>query len=99
MGRADQTTKVKGMFVHPEQVAAVLARHPEVSKGRLVVDRAGGVDAMTLHCEVEGGSEGLAEAVAESLRAVCKLKGRVELAPPGSLADDGKVIDDAREIG
>ena len=99
MGRADQATKVKGMFVHPEQVAAVLARHPEVSKGRLVVDRAGGVDAMTLHCEVEGGSEGLAEAVAESLRAVCKLKGRVELAPPGSLADDGKVIDDVRELG
>ncbi len=97
LGRADQTTKVKGMFVHPSQVAEVLKRHPEVKKGRLVVDRRAGRDVMTLFCEVEGeGDEQLAAAIAETTQSVCKLKGEVAFAEPGSLADDGKVIDDVR---
>ncbi|MGF1610652.1 MAG: phenylacetate--CoA ligase family protein [Kiloniellales bacterium] len=101
LGRADQTTKVKGIFVHPAQVAEVVKRHPEVGKARLEVTRAGDSDAMRLLCEVEGGAQGseggLAEAVGASLQAVCKLKGAVELAPPGSLPNDGKVIDDQRK--
>ncbi len=97
MGRADQTTKVKGMFVHPRQVAEVVARHGEISKARLVVVREGAADVMTLMCESESSGEGLAGAIAESLQAVTKLKGRAELVTPGSLANDGKVIEDARE--
>jgi phenylacetate-CoA ligase len=93
LGRADQTTKVKGMFVHPNQIADVLKRHPEIVKARLVVDREDGRDVMTLHCETEGVN---AAAVGESLQAVCKLKGRVEAAAPGALPNDGKVIDDVR---
>ena len=96
MGRADQATKVKGMFVHPSQVAEVLKRHPEIGKGRLVVDQEDGRDVMTLHCEVDGGDDALAAAIAATVQAVCKLKGRVTLAAPGSLANDGKVIEDAR---
>ena len=98
MGRADQTTKVKGMFVHPEQVAQVLARHPEVSRGRLVVEQEDGRDVMTLHCEVSGAADGLTAAIIETLQAVCKLRGRVSIVPPGSLSDDGKVIDDQRDL-
>ena len=98
LGRADQTTKIKGLFVHPTQVAAVLARHPEVGKARLVVDRVENVDVMTLYCEVAGKPPGLAAALAESLQAVCKLKGRVEFARVGGLANDGKVIDDVRKL-
>jgi phenylacetate-CoA ligase len=96
MGRADQTTKVKGMFVHPEQVAAVLKRHPEIGRARLVVTNPDGNDLMTLHCEA-GGQEGLAVAVAASIRDITKLRGEVALVPPGSLANDGKVIEDARK--
>ena len=96
MGRADQTTKIKGMFVHPEQVNQTTARHPEILKGRLVVDNVDGKDIMTLNCEVEGSPEGLAEAVASTMQAVCKLNGSVEFVAPGSLANDGKVIDDVR---
>jgi phenylacetate-CoA ligase len=97
MGRADQTTKVRGMFVHPAQVAAVLARHPELGRGRLVIDQADNRDSMTLRCELAGAApEGLAAAVAESLRDVCKLRGEVELVATGSLPNDGKVIDDIR---
>ena len=98
MGRADQTTKVKGMFVHPEQIAQVLARHPEVGKGRLVVERHDDVDVMTLHCEVAGAADGLTAAIVGTLQAICKLRGRVSIVPPGSLADDGKVIDDRRDL-
>ena len=94
LGRADQTTKVKGMFVHPEQVAEVLARFPAITKGRLVVEQEDGADVMTLHYEAEVEVDGLAEA----LQAVCRLKGRVARAAPGSLAGDGKVIDDRREL-
>ena len=97
MGRADQTTKVRGMFVHPSQVAEVLGRHPEVGRGRLVVDSVDHRDLMTLHCEVAGEKpEGLDLAVAASLRDVCKLRGEVRLVESGALPNDGKVIDDVR---
>ncbi len=98
MGRADQTTKVKGMFVHPRQVAEVARRHPEVQKARLVVEREGpATDVMTLHCEVaDPAATGLAAAIAESVQAVCKLKGQVRLVAAGDLPNDGKVIEDAR---
>ena len=97
LGRADQTTKVKGMFVHPGQVAAVLKRHPEVGRGRLVVDNPDLNDRMTLHCEVEAPPAGLAEAIAASIRELTKLRGEVCLCAAGSLANDGKVIDDLRQ--
>ncbi len=100
LGRADQTTKIKGMFVHPGQVAQVVKRHPEVVRARLVVARDGEADTMTLRCEVAGGAdESLAGAIAETLQAVCKLKGQVTLEAPGTLPNDGKVIDDARDYG
>ena len=96
MGRADQTAKVKGMFVHPEQVAEVVKRHPEVLRARLEVDREGQSDVMTLRCEVDQAGEGLAEALARSLQDVCKLRGAVALCAPGELPNDGKVIADLR---
>jgi phenylacetate-CoA ligase len=97
MGRADQTTKVRGMFVHPSQVAAVLERHPQALKGRLVVDSVDNKDVMTLHCEVQGTPpDSLAEAIAGSVRELCKLRAEIVFAAPGSLANDGKVIDDVR---
>jgi len=97
MGRADQTTKVKGMFVHPSQVAEVLKRHREVAKARLVVDSATGQDRMTLRCESAGGDEALARAIVETIRDVTKLRGEVELVKPGELPNDGKVIEDTRK--
>ncbi len=100
MGRADQTTKVKGMFVHPAQIAEVLRRHPEVTRGRLVVDNHDNLDVMTLRCEAGHASEALAGSLANSLastlREVCKLRGEVELVEPGVLPNDGKVIEDIR---
>ena len=96
MGRADQTTKVRGMFVHPSQVAEVVRRHAEVVRARLVVTSADNQDVMTLRCEVEEGGSGIGGAVAASLRDVCKLRGHVEIVAQGSLANDGKVIEDAR---
>ena len=96
MGRADQTTKVKGMFVHPEQVAEIGMRHPEIHRMRLVVDNPGGQDRMVLHCEIEAGSEVLDKAVVSSLREVTKLRGEVAFSAPGGLPNDGKVIEDSR---
>lgn len=97
MGRADQTTKVRGMFVHPSQVAAIVKRHAEVLKARLVIGSADNQDSMTLRCEVsKEPSEALRAAIAESIRDLCKLRGQVEFDAPGSLANDGKVIDDIR---
>lgn len=96
LGRADQTTKVKGMFVHPEQVADIARRHPEIGRLRLVVDNPGGQDRMVLHCEVAGDGEGLAAAVVASLRDVTKLRGEVVFAATGALPNDGKVIEDNR---
>jgi phenylacetate-CoA ligase len=98
MGRADQVTKVKGMFVHPAQIAEVLKRHTEVAKARLIVDRVDHNDVMTLRCEAAGDAA-LATRIGESIQAICKLKGEVELVAPGSLPNDGKVIDDVRKIG
>lgn len=96
MGRADQTTKVKGMFVHPSQINQIVARHPGVIKARLVVSQENAQDVMTLNCEVEDDDEGLVSAIVETLQSVCKVRGRVEVVEPGSLANDGKVIDDVR---
>jgi len=96
LGRADQTTKVRGMFVHPGQVAEIARRHPELGRVRLVVSGEMANDLMTLRAEVAGAPEGLAERVALSLREVTKLRGEVALLPPGSLPNDGKVIEDAR---
>ena len=96
MGRADQTTKVKGMFVHPEQVAEVLRRHPEVLRARLEVERDGQSDVMTLRCEVARPAEGLSDAVGRSLADICKLRGAVAFCDPGELPNDGKVIADLR---
>jgi phenylacetate-CoA ligase len=99
MGRADQTTKVKGMFVHPGEIAEVGRRHPELGRLRLVVARAGEQDAMTLKAECAAPAPALREAVAATLRAVTKLGGEVELVAPGSLPNDGKVIADERPVG
>jgi phenylacetate-coenzyme A ligase PaaK-like adenylate-forming protein len=99
MGRADQTTKVKGMFVHPSHVAQVARRHPELGRVRLAVTRESEQDVMTLYAEYAGSGEGLTDAVATSLQSVTKLKGRVSLVEPGSLPNDGKVIADERPIG
>ena len=97
MGRADQTTKVRGMFVHPRQVAEVVQRHPEIARARLSVDSSDARDRMVLQCEVAGdGDDALIGAIAESLQAVCKLRGEVKLVAPGSLPNDGKVIEDLR---
>ena len=98
LGRADQTTKVKGMFVHPEQVAEVAKRHAGVGRVRLVVGRAGEQDIMTLHAEAQDDA-GLKAKLAETLQAVTKLKGEVEIVAPGSLPNDGKVIADERTYG
>jgi phenylacetate-CoA ligase len=97
LGRADQTTKVKGLFVHPSQVAAVVRRHPEVVKARLVVDNPDGNDRMTLHVEVPANQSSHADAIVASIREVTKLRGEVAFRAPGELPNDGKVIDDVRK--
>ena len=96
MGRADQTTKVKGMFIHPSQIADIARRHPELGRLRLIVGRDGEQDAMTLQAECANQSLDLADAVAVTLQTVCKVRGTIGLVDPGSLANDGKVIDDQR---
>jgi phenylacetate-CoA ligase len=102
MGRADQTVKVRGMFVHPSQVADVLRRHPEIGRARLVIEGEMANDRMTLRAETAAGSggaaapAGLAEALAASVRDITKLRCDVVLVPPASLPNDGKVIEDAR---
>jgi phenylacetate-CoA ligase len=96
MGRADQTTKVKGMFVRPEQVAEIGQRHPRLGRMRLVVARSGESDVMTLKAESADRDATLSAALAETLRAITKLGGTVELIAPGSLPNDGKVIEDTR---
>ncbi|HTT09687.1 MAG TPA: AMP-binding protein [Burkholderiaceae bacterium] len=99
MGRADQTTKVKGMFIRPQQLAEVALRHPELGRLRLVVTRSGEADIMTLKAECTRPSESMSTAVAETLRSLTKLGGAVELLAPGTLPNDGKVIEDARPVG
>jgi phenylacetate-CoA ligase len=97
LGRADQTTKIKGMFVHPSQVAQIVTRHPEIVRARLVVDNPEGADRMKLHVEIPGNASSNAEAIVASIRDITKLRGEVEFHPPGTLANDGKVIEDARK--
>jgi len=96
MGRADQTTKVRGMFVHPSQVAEVVRRHPEIARARLVIEGEMANDRMTLRIEAGNAPEGLASAVAASVRDVTKLRAEVVMVAAGGLPNDGKVIEDAR---
>jgi len=96
MGRADQTTKVRGMFVHPSQVADVVRRHPEIQRARLVISGTTGSDRMVLKVESRVRGEELSARIAESMRDVTKLRGDVEWAEAGALPNDGKVIDDIR---
>jgi len=96
MGRADQTTKVKGMFVRPEQIAEIGKRHAELGRLRLVVTRQNETDAMTLRAECSTPNEQLKSDITATLRSVTKLGGNVELASPGSLPNDGKIIADER---
>ena len=98
LGRADQSTKVRGMFVHPSDVAEIVRRHPEVKKARLVVSGERADDRMSLEVEVEGAApEGLAERIAGTIREVTKLRGEVTIRAPGRLPNDGKVIEDTRK--
>ena len=99
MGRADQSTKVRAMFVTPKQVNEIVRRHPEIARARLVVSGEAGNDQMTLKCEVRSRPAGLAEALVASIRDVTKLRGDVELLESGSLPNDGKVIEDLRKYG
>jgi phenylacetate-CoA ligase len=99
MGRADQATKVKGMFVRPEQVAEIGRRHPELQRLRLVVTREGEADFMTLWAETGAASDDLSAGVGATLQSVTKLKGRVVLVAPGELPNDGKVVADERRLG
>jgi len=96
MGRADQTAKVRGMFLHPSQVADIARRHAEIVRARVIVEGEMASDRMTFKAEVRNQPEGLAEAIAASVRDVTKLRADVVLAAPGSLPNDGKVIEDAR---
>jgi phenylacetate-CoA ligase len=93
MGRADQTTKIKGMFVRPEQVAALVAHHAEITKARVIASRSGEQDAMTVQIESPGGDT---DTYAQSVASLLKLKGEVQVVPPGSLPKDGLVIEDQR---
>lgn len=99
MGRADQTAKIKGMFVRPEQVAEIAKRHAEIAKLRLVVGRANETDTMTLKAEIYAEPAGFVDAVSSTLQQVTKLKGAVEILPLGALPNDGKVIADERPVG
>ncbi|MCP1200274.1 phenylacetate--CoA ligase family protein [Notoacmeibacter sp. MSK16QG-6] len=99
MGRADQTTKVRGMFVHPAQVARIIAPYKSIDRARLIVTEQEGHDMLTLHVEAEGEPNGLAERLAEALRAECRLRGDVVFDSPGTLPNDGKVVDDRRQLG
>ena len=97
MGRADQSTKVRAMFVTPRQVNDIVRRHPEILRARLVVEGEAGDDRMTLKCEMRERLQGAAEAIVASIREVTKLRGDVQLVEPGSLPNDGKVIEDLRK--
>ena len=99
MGRADQSTKVRAMFVTPRQINDIVRRHPEIVRARLVVEGDAGNDRMTLKCEVRQRLQSIAEAIVASIRDVTKLRGDVELVEPGSLPNDGKVIEDLRKYG
>ena len=93
MGRADQTTKIKGMFVRPEQVAALVARHDGIGRARVIASREDEADVMTVRIEAAGAEP---DHFAGTVSEVLKLRGRIEIVPPGSLPNDGKVIEDQR---
>ena len=97
MGRADQTAKVRGMFIHPEQVNKIVQRHAEISRARLTINWIDEADQITLQCETSGADQSLNAAIRDSIREICKLRGEVELLEPGSLPNDGIVIDDIRK--
>ena len=97
MGRADQSTKVRAMFVTPKQVNEIVRRHGEIVRARLIVSGEPGADQMALKCEVRERPAGLTEAIVTSIREITKLRGEVELVEPGSLPNDGKVIEDLRK--
>ncbi|SDW92113.1 phenylacetate--CoA ligase family protein [Roseicitreum antarcticum] len=96
MGRADQTTKIKGMFVRPEQVAAFVARHPDILRARVIAGREGEMDMLTIRVETRATDP---EAYAATVMDTLKMRGKIELVPPGSLPNDGKVIEDLRSYG
>jgi phenylacetate-CoA ligase len=97
LGRADQATKVRGMFVHPEQIVEIMRRHPSIRRARLVVERPGGADAMTLFVEFGGAAEDPAH-IAETVQGVTRLRSVVSAAPTEGLPDDGKLIEDRRPL-
>jgi phenylacetate-CoA ligase len=99
LGRADQSTKVRAMFVTPSQVNEIMRRHREIVRARLVVEGEAGSDRMTLVCEVREQPSGLAEALVASIRDVTKLRAEVSLVAAGTLPNDGKVIEDKRKYG
>ena len=99
LGRADQSAKVRGMFVHPSQVAEIVRRYPELGRVRLVVEGEAGADRMTLHAEASDAPEGLADRAVQTIREITKLRSEIVLCAPGTLPNDGKVIDDRRRIG
>ena len=96
LGRADQTTKIRGMFVHPGQISDVVRRHPSISRARLVVERVNGADAMTLL--VETGEPVDVARIAETVQALTRLRSAIDQVPHGSLPDDGKLIEDRRPL-
>jgi phenylacetate-CoA ligase len=97
MGRADQTAKVRGMFVHPEQVAEIVRRHKSIIRARLVIERPASADQMSLHIEMGEPAESVG-AIAESAQAVTKLRAEIVRVPEGSLPNDGKIIEDRRPV-
>ena len=96
MGRADQTTKIKGLFVHPEQIAQIVSRHKEIIRARLVVESLDDQDIMTLICEVNENNEMLLNKVTETLQSICNLRGTVVFMNHGTIDNDGLVIEDKR---
>jgi phenylacetate-CoA ligase len=96
MGRADQTTKIRGMFVHPKQVDDIIKRFTGLARARLVVSGEMANDQMTLRVEADTNPDGLSTRIEEAIRDVTKLRGQVEIVAPGSLPNDGKIIEDAR---
>jgi len=97
MGRADQTAKVKGMFIHPSQIAEIAKKHPELARLRLVIERDGASDKMTLKAEATSQTTDLAKVVTQTLQTLCKIRGTVDLCSPDSLPNDGLVISDERD--
>ena len=96
MGRADQTTKIRGMFVHPAQIDRVVKRHPEILRARLVVGSTGGKDSAVFFCESENGGEPLAESISDSIQAEIKVRAEVRIVAKGKILNDGKIIEDTR---